>query len=633
MKKTLIKLSIGLLLVFSSASCGDFLDVIPDNIAVIEDAFQTRESTLRFLATLYAYLPPYNGTSNPALVAGDEVFVNDNVSRTWAGRRINRGGQNVVDPALGYWGNNGTVRNLFVALRDCNILLENLDRPFNLTDSERTIWAAEAKFLKAYFHFYLMRMYGPIPVIRENIEVSSGAEAVRVKREPIDDVVNYIVEILDEAIPNLPLVIEDRALELGRGTAVAAAMLKAQVLVTAASPLFNGNTDYANFVDKEGNPLFNITSDNSKWDLASVACKEAIDIAHQAGHLLYTFPNAPLSWSDTTVRKLSVRGSITERWNEEIIWASGTSAVGGLQGLSQAKIAIGLTAENRESTQSYWGPPLHVAEQFYSENGVPINEDKDFDYGNRYAVTTAGPDHRHYVRTGFQTAKLNLNRELRYYASLGFDGGVWFGHGVTNDLNALVVEGKRGQRAGRLDETRYTQSGYWAKKLVYYQNVQQTSTNSYSIRSYPFPLMRLGDLYLLYAEALNESSGPTAAYEWIDKVRERAGLNGVLESWSAHSNNPSKPTSQEGLRQIIHDERMIELIFEGHRFWDLRRWKKSIDFLNRDIQGWNIEGDNTETYYNVITYGKHNFLNRDYLWPIAEFDIISNNNLVQNPGW
>lgn len=634
MKNRFIKFIATISLIFSVASCGQFIDVVPDNIAVIEGAFETRESSLRFLATLYSYLPPYSNINNPALAAGDEISVNDNVSRNWISRRISRGGQNVTSPSLGYWGNTGTVKNMFIALRDCNIFLDNIDKPFNLTESERKKWIAEAKFLKAYYHFYLMRMYGPIPIIRENIEVSSGVEAVRVSRDPVDEVADYIVELLDEAIPELPMVIEDRGLELGRITAPIAAAIKARALVTVASPLFNGNSDYNGFVDKDNNQLISTAFDETKWARAAEACKAAIDMAHEAGHKLYEFDGAPSDWSDTTVTKLSIRGSITERWNDEVIWGSSTSVVGGeLQSWAQAKIATGLTAENRESTQSWWSPPLRIAEMFYSENGVPIEEDVNYDFANRYEVAAANDAHRHYVRPGFETAKLNLNRENRFYASLGFDGGIWFGHGVKSDDNALIVEGKKGEKAGRLDANRWSQSGYWAKKLVYYENVQATSGSGYTNRSYPFPVVRLADLYLLYAEALNESTGPGAAYEWVDKVRERAGLQGVVQSWAASSNQPSKPTTQEGLREIIQDERMIELVFEGQRFWDLRRWKRASEFMNSDIQGWNVEGETTDTYYNVVTVGAYKFLNRDYLWPIAEADLIANSNLVQNPGW
>ncbi|GGZ13527.1 hypothetical protein GCM10007049_01670 [Echinicola pacifica] len=634
MKNTIIKYIASVVFTLSVSSCGDFLDVVPDNIAVIEEAFETREGAMRVLATLYGNLPPYSSNLNPALAAGDEISVNDNVSRDWPARRIARGGQNVVVPDLGYWGNRGTVRNLFVALRDCNIFLENIDMPFDLSEDEKIRWIAEAKFLKAYYHFYLMRMYGPIPIIDVNIDVSAGVDAVRVFRDPVDEVVDYIVQLLDESIPDLPVEIQDTGLELGRITAPIAASLKSRVLLTAASPLFNGNKDYESFVDSQGRQLINTVYDETKWQRAATACEEAIVLAHSAGHALYHFTEAPTDWSDTTVIKLSLRGAMAERWNSEVIWGGSDSQVsGGFQSWAQGKIAKDLTAETRESVKSWWSPPLRIAEMFYSENGVPINEDLDYAYAQRYQVATASPEHKNYVKPGFETAVLNLNREPRFYASLGFDGGVWFGHGVKNDDDALILEAKKGEKGGILDATGWSQSGYLAKKMVYYENVQRTSGSGYTARSYPFPVIRLADLYLMYAEAINESNGPALAYEWVDLVRERAGLEGVVQAWAEHSSNPTKPSTQEGMREIIRQERLIELVFEGVRFWDLRRWKLASEYLNSEIRGWNVEGETTDTYYNIVSVGAYKFLNRDYFWPIAEEDMIANSNLVQNPGW
>ncbi|MCK0155713.1 RagB/SusD family nutrient uptake outer membrane protein [Cellulophaga sp. F20128] len=632
MKIKIIKTLANIALVVMAASCSKYVDVVPDNIAVIEDAFETRDSAERYLATLYGYMPPVNGINNPALAAGDEIEVNDNVSRNWASTTISRGGQNIISPRLSYWGT-GSVTNLFQALRDCNIFIANIDKPFDITEGEKIKWIAEAKALKAYYHFYLMRMYGPIPIIDENIEVSAGVDAVRVSRDPVDEVANYIVQILDEAIADLPIVIEDEASELGRMTAPIAAAIKARTLATVASPLFNGNADYTNFLDADGNELISTTFDAEKWTRAATAAKEAIDLADQGGHFLYKFLEAPEIWTDTTVTELSIRGSIAERWNEEIVWGASGRTVSTLQNWAQAKIALDLSAETRESVQSYWNAPVRIAEMFYSENGVPIDEDINYNFANRFDVSAADAAHKYYIRTGFETANLNMNREPRFYASLGFDGGLWFGHGVKDDENSLIVNAKKGERTGKTDANRWGLSGYWPKKLVYFENVQRGTSSGYSNRAYPFPMVRLADLYLLYAEALNESGQTGQAIPWIDLIRERAGLDGVVNSWATASNNPTKPSTQAGLRDIIQDERMIELVFEGHRFWDLRRWKRASEFLNSDIRAWNAEGETTEDYYKIINVGTYKFLNRDYLWPISEADIIANSNLIQNPGW
>jgi len=151
--------------------------------------------------------------------------------------------------------------------------------------------------------------------------------------------------------------------------------------------------------------------------------------------------------------------------------------------------------------------------------------------------------------------------------------------------------------------------------------------------------MRLTDLYLLYAEALNEAEDSPAArdeaMEWLDKVRKRAGLEGVKESWAKHSLKSDKFKSQAGLREIIHRERTIELMFEGSRFWDIRRWKEAEKELNnKTVSGWETSQESPEGFYNKQTLLTQKFVSpRDYLWPIEEYDLIVNPNLVQNPGW
>ncbi|WP_420603103.1 RagB/SusD family nutrient uptake outer membrane protein [Flagellimonas sp.] len=634
MKIKILKGAMTILFMLNVVACSDYVDVVPENIAVIEDAFETRDSAERFLATLYGYLPAYeNANANPALSSGDEIFVNTNVSRNWPSAILAQGGQNVSTPLMSYWGS-GSISNLFVALRDCNIFLENVDKPFNLTEDEKIRWVAEAKFLKAYYHFYLMRMYGPIPIVRENIEVSEGVDAVRVPRNSVEEVTDYIVELLDEAIADLPTSIADEGSELGRITAPIAAAIKAKALVTAASPLFNGNADYSSFLDSDGNELISTVYNEEKWVRAASACQQAIELAEANGHSLYQFTDALPTWSDTTITKLSIRGSVTERWNPEIVWGISGDPVTTLQNWAQAKIATGLTGENRESVQSWWSPPLQIAEMFYSDNGVPIDEDVNYDYAGRYELTTATDADLYNITPGHETAKLHFNREPRFYASIGFDGGTWMGHGREDDTNLLFPQALSKQKSGKLDAQRFAASGYWAKKLVYYENVQRTGgATGYSLRAYPFPAVRLADLYLLYAEALNESGSTNQAHAWIDRVRDRAGLNGVVDSWATASSDPTKPTTKDGLRDIIHDERMIEMVFEGQRFWDIRRWKRATEFLNTDILGWNIEGETPAAFYNVISLGTYKFQSRDYLWPISERDIITNNKLIQNPGW
>jgi hypothetical protein len=161
------------------------------------------------------------------------------------------------------------------------------------------------------------------------------------------------------------------------------------------------------------------------------------------------------------------------------------------------------------------------------------------------------------------------------------------------------------------------------------------SENSTSVEYFPFPIMRLANLYLMYAEALNEFSGPSdEVYTYIDRIRARAGLEGVRESWAKYSSRPDRPNTQDGLREIIRRERTVELALEGKRFWDLRRWKQ-IDEFNNQPMGWSILGETAEDFYRVITVAHTpvKFGIKDYFWPIKETALSVNRNLIQNYGW
>jgi len=147
--------------------------------------------------------------------------------------------------------------------------------------------------------------------------------------------------------------------------------------------------------------------------------------------------------------------------------------------------------------------------------------------------------------------------------------------------------------------------------------------------------MRLADLYLLYAESLNEArSAPVEdVYTFVNQVRARAGLKTVQESWTTFSTNPSKFTTKEGMRQIIHQERGIELAFEGQRFWDLRRWKEAPEKYQRAIESYDIEQSVDVYFYRPKFIIKQSFGQKDYFWPIKDSYIENNRNLVQNIGW
>lgn len=612
------------LLLLSGAGCKKFLDVVPDNVATIDNAFTVRNEAEKFLFTCYSYLPWHASyDQNPALMVGDEIYMNPEwleIDKT--PMQINMGFQNASNPLLAYW------EEMFRAIRDCNIFIDNIDKVPDMKEAEKTRWKAEVIFLKAYYHWWLLQMYGPIPVIDKNKPISSSVEEVKIKRQPVDSVVNYITGLLDQAAAKLPAAILNKVDELGRITKPIALAIKARVLVTAASPLFNGNTEFAN--NKSPNEevtLFNPAYSAEKWQKALTACKAAIEACEAQGIRLYTFNEPIVVVPDELKTQMSLRNSVTQKWNTELIWG-GTRSRGGidLQRLCMPRLDPHFL-EN-QTNQGEFAPTLKMAELFYTDKGVPINEDITWDYASRYEIRAAGPDKAMFLQPGYPTAALHMNREDRFYADLAFDGAQWF---MANGL--FEVQAKMGQGQSQKNIEGYSMTGYFNKKLVNWKYVIKENYQI-SVEEYSWPIMRLADLYLLYAEAANELNGPGAdAYTYLNKVRERAGLPTVQEAWSNFSNRPAKFTTKDGLREIIQRERSIELAFEGSRYWDLRRWKKAVDELNKPVSGWDILQSDPVTYYRPRVLLQQTFQTREYLWPIKLNDILVNPNLVQNPGW
>jgi hypothetical protein len=628
----LIKITTTILLFSVLSSCSKYLDIVPDNIATIDYAFRMRASAEKYLFTCYSFLPEESSYNNSAgLFGGDEMWFVNNTGLTGA-FNIAMGSQNTNAPRLDYW---NAIKPLWRGIRECNIFLENIQSVKDIGQIEKDQWEAEVKFLKAYYHFYLLTMYGPIPIMKENIPIDASGDEVRVFRRPVDEVVDYIVQLLDESAGNLPTVVRDENSELGRITRPIALGMKAKVLVYAASPLFNGNPDYASYTNKDGTHLFNSTYSSEKWAKAEKACLEAINLCHSLNMKLYYFEETSQTRNITPDLKteMNSRNSFTERWNSEVIWANTGSPTRLLQIQATPKV-LPPAALGNTITLANFAVPLKIASLFYTKNGVPIDEDLDWKYNNRYNLRVGAADTKYQIKEGYTTAEFNFDRESRFYSTLGFDGGIWYGQGNYDVTNLLWLETKSKQSGGKKGPAGHAITGYFAKKYIYYTNVASTTANLYTTTDYPWVMLRLSDLYLLYAEALNESKGPgDEVYSYLNLIRSRAGLPGVQESWSQHSRNPAKFTTKEGLRDIIHRERAIELALEGKRFWDLRRWKEATTAYNSNISGWDMDQETAKDYYREKVIFNQTFSLKDYFWPIRELDLIVNKNLVQSPGW
>lgn len=146
-------------------------------------------------------------------------------------------------------------------------------------------------------------------------------------------------------------------------------------------------------------------------------------------------------------------------------------------------------------------------------------------------------------------------------------------------------------------------------------------------------------MYLIAAEALNEcKSAPDAeVYKYLNVIRKRAGIPDVEVAWK-NAKDPNRVKTKTGIRDIIRQEWNIEFAFEGYRFWNVRRWKTANVEFNEKSLGWNVVGNNADSFYNngkgpVVVYSGNKFVApRDYFWPIRSEE-VQTAGCVQNPGW
>ncbi|MEG0039717.1 MAG: RagB/SusD family nutrient uptake outer membrane protein [Bacteroides sp.] len=649
MRKSIILASLFAMLTISSC---DYLDVVPTEIPVLQDAFKDKPSAERFLlGGIYGYIPVESSiANNPAHLSTDQLDIPwRNDKSNFLAYHINLG---TLDAASPYY----DLMNLYKGSREAYLFLQNIDKVPGVEEDIRQRWKAEANYLIGYFHFCLFRQYGPIILSRGITEMDAPDNEIFAKRRPVDECVAFILEKINYAIANgLPDRIETPA-DYGRITTLIAQSMKARVLLYHASPLFNGNANYANFANSDGEKLFPETFSNQKWEAAADAALAAINQAHATNIALYNCgTNSTLTFADPAAltratnttgitpvnnkfvnynqlsaekqREYDYRYSMVDPWNCELIW--GFTNIEGNQTWQRHSML-------RPYVFNGMSPTLKMVETYYTKNGLPIDEDPAFDYDNRYQLVAANQTGE---VTTESTPKLHLDREPRFYASVAFDGSVY-------ELRSsnIVCEVRKNKAYGKQTQDA-SSTGYLVKKGVHPKSDSKGNGQTKDIIKYPFPTIRLAELYLNYAEALNECEGSKRNVDiiisYLDKIRERSGVPGVRQAW-AKAKHPITSFSKDELRKIIHTERNIELSYEGHRMWDVRRWQELKQEFDGPIYGWNVDGTTSESFYNTSTdnvatpkvVGEHNIPSEYYgLWPISTSELQKNSSLVQTKGW
>lgn len=464
-------------------------------------------------------------------------------------------------------------------IRSCWIFIENVDRVPDMTQEEKDKRKAEAKMIMAIHYFDMFRAFGGIPWVGKSY--NPGDEMGNLPRMTAEETVDKIVGLLDEAAYYLPWTVS--SVDDGRMTRAAAMALKIRVLLFAASPLFNDNEPYMSGEASDKHLVWFGGKDDSRWDEVVRASEEFLsELELNGGYGLVQTGNP----------RLDFRSAYFDRGNGEVLISTRkrTKYPGGIWGdgtffFAMCQYGIGNTT-------------LDYVDMFQMTNG------DTFDWNN--------PEHAAHP---FFDADGNPVRDPRLYESVLVNGDDYDGRKAE-----LWIGGKDRPDGARAQK--WTASGFCMRKFR--QDIKTAAGKFYS-----FPYLRLAEVYLSYAEALNETGRTKDAYEYVNMIRNRAGMPDLKDG-----------LDQAGMREAILLERALEFGYEEVRFFDLIRWKRD-DIFRKKLRGLDIKSSDagkTLEYEifdlpNARSWQGDGWNPKWYLSPFPIDEINKKYGLIQNPGW
>lgn len=598
MKKLLTILIAG----FIVLSCSDdFMDQVPDDRLTFEETFSRRATVQKYLANIYSRIPNqfyqhYVGDNNsgPWTSASDE---GEFQSLSNYGNSMNVGSWDPTNGEISsLWS------NFYRGIRAASTFINSIDSCGDCSDDIKGQYIAEARVLRAYFYYHLLRTWGPV-IILPNDPINADSDFSGLERGTLQENVDYITSELDDAADALRNIPFDGS-NAGRMSRPFAMAIKSKVLLFAASPLYNGNTDYAGFVDSEGRSLIPQTYDESKWEKAATAARAFIDEYVPQTYELYREFDTDGSYNPY----LSTRNVMVNEWNQEVIYALpnvGSGRIG--WDYDTTPYHQGYPSEIRGA--GVLGATQEVVDAFFTANGRSIDDPLSGYQSSGFTDFQTPYDYQE--RTIWSPW---ANREPRFYVNITFNNSLWLNRNVGDAVTETWYRGNSGKQAGGND---HSMTGYIVRKNVL------TRTNNRS-----WVVMRLAEIYLDYVEALNEyDPGSPDIMLYLNQIRNRAGIP------EYGSTELAVPSGQAAVREAIHKERRVELAFESVRYFDARRWKEADEAFGGPIHGLDILADDEDEFYNVIPFENRVFDPRHNLWPIPQDEINTNPDLVQNPGW
>lgn len=575
------------LLMLATASCTDGYESEPVEKFTLDYVFSTTDSVgtqaRYFLNNMYLQLSNgHNRVGSDYLDAASDDAISieyddSDVYELVMGRYTST---NLVYSEM-EWG------DYYSVIRQANILIANIDRvPFNLTYTKadgtvlplNTSMKAEARFLRAYNYFELVKRYGGVPLVGDKIfELDDD---LQLPRNTFEECIDYIVSELDAIMPDMRALPTNDASTYGHVPTVESCMaMKARVLLYAASPLYNENPI------ESGNTLISYASyDRERWKTAADAAKELI---YTYGHKGTGVVNLTSSFRNVFYDFYNVSS------NPEVIWF--------VQGSRNTSI------ENNNGPLGFTGnalgngrtlPTQNLVQSFPMKDGKPIGQSTTYSYDNN----------RQYD-----------NRDPRLDYTIIHNGSRWLG---------TEIETYQGGTHNPTSSALYTRTSYYMKKFM--GNFDQ-GVSEYASTLHLWVVYRYAEVLLNYAEALNEYlDAPDAeVYECITKLRARAGI----DAGDDNLYGLTEGMTRDEMREVIRNERRIELAFEEHRYWDIRRWRLAETVFAEPLKGCLVISSSGSVSISEIDVLDVDFDTRRYYYPIPYSEVVKNSNMKQNPNW
>ena len=591
------------LLVVMTVSCEDFavgekfLQKPPSSDVTVDTIFSTAEYARKVLWYSYSLMPygyPTGYNFSTAMWYGilegltdlnDSNLSWDGVNMLYYNGSYNAGSEDATANNGGSAKFRFTSRNSWKCIRHAWILIENVDKVPDMSDDEKSRLKAEAKIIIAIQYAEMLRHYGALPIVDRAIDPE---DTNLPKRATLQETVDFIVRLLDEAkdCPQLPWAIREDESDnwSGRLTRAAAMGLKLRVLLFVASPLFNSDAPYYDGEASQKLMTWFGNYDKKRWEAAVAAGEEFMKTMQKEG-----FYNLV----QTGEYRMAFRnGYYTRGTTESLISSRRHYRTNNIGAIMQS---------------ARWGAWCATKEYF---DMFPMADGSDFDWNN--------PEH---AKNPF------INRDPRLTETILLDGDK-FGSGVA-DIRKQKADDKKnypkGADVGKKNvlDGKSMATGLPARKFVLDRQ------GEYKNRVIHWPYLRLAEVYLSYAEALNEVGRTTDAYDYVNKVRARVGL-GALKSG----------LTKEQFREAVLRERACEFGYEEVRFFDLIRWKREADFTKR-LHGINIYRHKTTGEYKFefpalqqrAWQKAGGFSAKWYLSAFPPKEVNKGYGLVQNPGW